>query len=302
VSADVTNPLGRIDFTDVAAQLSQQRFYRAVLQSPPTNMVFIPANTFTMGGPTNDLDRSIFEGPQTTVTLTRGFWIGKYEVTQGEYLTVTGENPSDFPGDLRSPISSVSWFDATNYCWKLTQRELAAGRIPVGSNYRLPTEAEWEYAARAGTTTAYWWGDEIGRGNANCAGCGSAWDNRAPAPVGSFRPNAFGLIDSRHYVGWRRLDQPTQILRAGVGYKDPLSSFARHNFRTPGGHPEGYLEAFGNIYRNFALTLSAKIDGTEPTKEMLDFPKVDEGIRGMAFIDNVVKSAASKEKWTEFQM
>jgi predicted dehydrogenase len=98
------------------------------------------------------------------------------------------------------------------------------------------------------------------------------------------------------------LDQPTQILRAGVGYKDPLSSFARHNFRTPGGHPEGYLEAFGNIYRNFALTLSAKIDGTEPTKEMLDFPKVDEGIRGMAFIDNVVKSGASKEKWTAFEI
>ena len=98
------------------------------------------------------------------------------------------------------------------------------------------------------------------------------------------------------------LDQPTQILRAGVGYKEPLSDFARHNFRTPGGHPEGYLEAFGNIYRNFALTLSAKIDGKEPTKEMLDFPKVDEGIRGMAFIDNVVKSGASKEKWTAFEI
>jgi len=101
-------------------------------------------------------------------------------------------------------------------------------------------------------------------------------------------------------VKW--LDQPTQILRAGVGYKDPLSDFARHNFRTPGGHPEGYLEAFGNIYRNFALTLSAKIDGKEPSKEMFDFPKVDEGIRGMAFIDNVVKSGASKEKWTAFEM
>ena len=101
-------------------------------------------------------------------------------------------------------------------------------------------------------------------------------------------------------VKW--LDQPTQILRAGVGYKDPLSTFATHNFRTPGGHPEGYLEAFGNIYRNFALTLSAKLDGKQPTKEMYDFPKVEEGIRGMAFIDNVVKSAASKEKWTAFEV
>jgi predicted dehydrogenase len=98
-------------------------------------------------------------------------------------------------------------------------------------------------------------------------------------------------------VKW--LDQPTQILRAGGNYGDRLSSFATHNCRTPGGHPEGYLEAFANIYRNFALTLSARIDGTTPTKEMLDFPQVDEGIRGMAFIDNVVVSAASSEKWTD---
>jgi len=101
-------------------------------------------------------------------------------------------------------------------------------------------------------------------------------------------------------VKW--LDQPTQILRAGGNYTGVLSSFATHNCRTPGGHPEGYLEAFGNIYRNFALTLSAKIDGREPTKEMLDFPRVDEGVRGMAFIDNVVKSSTSNEKWTLFEV
>jgi predicted dehydrogenase len=98
-------------------------------------------------------------------------------------------------------------------------------------------------------------------------------------------------------VKW--LDQPTQILRAGANYGDRLSSFATHNARTPGGHPEGYLEAFGNIYRNFALTLSARIDGNTPTKEMLDFPQVDEGIRGMAFIDNVVASSRSDAKWTD---
>ncbi|MFL5745665.1 MAG: Gfo/Idh/MocA family protein [Niastella sp.] len=101
-------------------------------------------------------------------------------------------------------------------------------------------------------------------------------------------------------VKW--LDQPMQVLRAGGNYTGVLSSFATHNCRTPGGHPEGYLEAFGNIYRNFALTLSAQIDGVQPTKEMLDFPRVDEGVRGMAFIDNVVKSGASKEKWTPFEV
>ena len=101
-------------------------------------------------------------------------------------------------------------------------------------------------------------------------------------------------------VKW--LDQPMQVLRAGGNYTGVLSTFATHNCRTPGGHPEGYLEAFGNIYRNFALTLSAQIDGVKPTKEMLDFPRVDEGVRGMAFIDNVVKSSTSKEKWTPFEV
>jgi predicted dehydrogenase len=98
-------------------------------------------------------------------------------------------------------------------------------------------------------------------------------------------------------VKW--LDQPTQILRAGGNYGDRLSPFAVHNSRTPGGHPEGYLEAFANIYKNFALTLSTKLSGKEPTKEMLDFPRVEEGIRGMAFIDNVVASSQSDKKWTE---
>lgn len=94
------------------------------------------------------------------------------------------------------------------------------------------------------------------------------------------------------------LDQPTQIFRAGGNYADRLSSYAIHNSRTPGGHPEGYLEAFANIYRNFSQTLGCRIDGTTPTPEMLDFPGVEDGIRGMAFIDNVVLSAQSEQKWT----
>ncbi|QEH43874.1 Gfo/Idh/MocA family protein [Chitinophaga sp. XS-30] len=100
-------------------------------------------------------------------------------------------------------------------------------------------------------------------------------------------------------VKW--LDKPTEILRAGGG-NPHLSSFATHNCRTPGGHPEGYLEAFGNLYRNFALTLQAKADGTAPAPEALDFPGVEEGIRGMAFIDMVVKSSASEQKWTKFEI
>lgn len=99
-------------------------------------------------------------------------------------------------------------------------------------------------------------------------------------------------------VKW--LDKPAEILRAGSGYTDRLSSYATHNCRTPGGHPEGYLEAFGNLYRNFALTLSAKIEGVEPKEEWLDFPGIEEGIRGMAFINNVVASNNSDQKWTDY--
>jgi predicted dehydrogenase len=101
-------------------------------------------------------------------------------------------------------------------------------------------------------------------------------------------------------VKW--LEQPMQVLRAGGNYADRLSSFATQNCRTPGGHPEGYLEAFGNIYKNFALSLMHKLDGKEPTKEMLDFPRVEEGIRGMAFIENVVKSNLSDKKWTDYEI
>ncbi|HEY0667586.1 MAG TPA: Gfo/Idh/MocA family oxidoreductase [Sphingobacteriaceae bacterium] len=98
------------------------------------------------------------------------------------------------------------------------------------------------------------------------------------------------------------LDEPAQILRAGGNYQGRLSSYALHNCRTPGGHPEGYLEAFGNLYRNFAICLAAKIDGINPPQEALDFPSVDDGIRGMAFIDNVVRSNESNEKWTPFEV
>jgi predicted dehydrogenase len=101
----------------------------------------------------------------------------------------------------------------------------------------------------------------------------------------------------------KMLDEPKQIFRTGNNYKEAyeLSSFAKHNTRIPSGHPEGLLEAFANIYRNFVSTVSAKLAGEEPTAEMLDFPQVDEGVRGMAFIDKVVESNASSEKWTAFE-
>ena len=96
-------------------------------------------------------------------------------------------------------------------------------------------------------------------------------------------------------VKW--LDKPTEIYRTGGAYN---SNFAAHNTRGPAGHPEGFLEAFANLYRNFALTISAKMNNEIPREEWLDFPGVEEGIRGMAFVENVVASSESEEKWRDF--
>ncbi len=199
----VTNCLGSINFTDVTANLSPQKFYRALMQGPPTNMVFIPPNTFTMGSPTTEQDRSVNEGPQTTVTLSRGFWIGKYEVTQGEYLAVMNANPSAFPGDLSRPVTSVSWPDAINYCATLTQRELAAARIPTGSQYRLPTEAEWECAARAGTSTRFSYGDDPDYASLPNHAWYASNSGLTAHPVGQKLPNPWGLYDMEgNVVEW----------------------------------------------------------------------------------------------------
>lgn len=97
----------------------------------------------------------------------------------------------------------------------------------------------------------------------------------------------------------KMLNEPWQVYRTGSGY---LSSFASHNTRTPGGHPEGYLEAFANLYHNFALCVKAQIEGTQASPEAQDYPGIDEGVRGMAFIENVIESGKSDLKWTKFNV
>lgn len=158
-------------------------------------MVFIPPGTFRMGSPTNEVDRDANEGPQTAVTISRGFWMGKYELAQKDYQAVIGSNPSWFLGDSNHPVEQVSWNDATSYCNQLTQQERNAGRIPTNCVYRLPTEAEWEYACRAWTSTRFNYGDDLGYTNANQY----EWDfdnstNQTHA-VGQKQPNPWGLYD-----------------------------------------------------------------------------------------------------------
>jgi formylglycine-generating enzyme required for sulfatase activity len=156
-------------------------------------MIVIPAGTFTMGSPEGETGRRAREGPQHEVTIAKRFAVSKFEVTWDEWGACVkyGDCPhiSDSAwGYGTRPVINVTWEQVNQYVAWLSRM--------TGQPYRLLTEAEWEYAARAGTKTAYPWGNEIGNGNANCSGCGSQWaDEEKTAPVGLFPANAFGLHD-----------------------------------------------------------------------------------------------------------
>jgi len=132
------------------------------------------------------------------VTITRDYWIGKYEVTQGEFAAVTARNPSHFTGDSNRPVEKITFFDASNYCATVTLRERKAGRLPASYEYRLPTEAEWEYACRAGSTNLFGFGDDASVSDQY------AWTaencDATTHPVGLKRPNAWGLYDTHGNV------------------------------------------------------------------------------------------------------
>jgi formylglycine-generating enzyme required for sulfatase activity len=188
-------PVSPYLWTDKSVPATKTRFYRAVAFAAPTNMAFIPPGTFRIGSPANEEDRLNWEGPQTAVTISRGFWMGKYEVTQEEYLAVMGTNPSTFIGDANLPVESVSWLNATAYCDALTQRERGLGRIAATAVYRLPTEAEWEYACRAWTSTRLSYGDDPEY--ANLTDYAWYYENSGGMthPVGQKLPNLWGLYD-----------------------------------------------------------------------------------------------------------
>jgi sulfatase modifying factor 1 len=177
-----------------------------------------PPGDFHMGEPLNQVD----------VTLTRGFWLGKYEVTQGEYRQVMNDSPSYFPGGGRVsalaagvdvdklPVESVSWKDAVEFCRVFTEQERKAGRLPRGWEYHLPTEAQWEYACRAGTQALYSFGDDESRL------ADFAWYNDNSAgrthEVGQKLPNACGLHDMHGNVWEWCSDSYQEML---VGGTDP---------------------------------------------------------------------------------
>ncbi|WP_242030278.1 formylglycine-generating enzyme family protein, partial [Microcystis wesenbergii] len=206
-------------------------------------MVGLPAGQFLMGSPDSDRDARDFEKPQHPVKI-NSFAIGKYPVTQAQYQAVMGTNPSHFYNNPQNPVERISWNHAQAFCQKLSQI--------TGKTYRLPTEAEWEYACRAGTTTRFYFGDD-----ANQSG-NYAWyyknSQQTTHPVGQKRPNAWGLYDMHgnvwewceddwhdNYIGapkdgsaWLTNDNDYQILRGGSWYDVPddcRSAFRYYNYR-----------------------------------------------------------------------
>ena len=166
-------------------------------------LAWVGAGGYQMGSPMSEPRRLPNEGPQTAVSFSRGFWIGAHEVTQAQYYRIMAQRPSEILGDAL-PVESVTWEDAQGYCEVLNDLERGAGRLPGGYVYRLPTEAEWEYAARAETTSPFAFGDyaDAFKGNfrgvypvdARVAGSRGP-DHYGPLPVGSYEPNAFRLYD-----------------------------------------------------------------------------------------------------------
>jgi formylglycine-generating enzyme required for sulfatase activity len=167
-----------------------QRFRECASACP--EMVVLPAGAITIGSPDTEQYRAPNESPRHTVTIAKPFAVSRFDVTFADWDACARLGGCPALGDTgmgrgTKPVINVTWAEAQQYAAWLARM--------TGRPYRLLTETEWEYAARAGTTTAWYWGDAIGRGNANCVGCGSAWDNRETSPVGSFKPNAFGLYD-----------------------------------------------------------------------------------------------------------
>ena len=264
-----------------------------VFRDCPTcpEMVVVPAGSFRMGSPSYEEYRDEDEGPMHRVTIAEPFAVGVYEVTVGEFgrfADATGHAPRNWCSGLdesddgrswrnpgyrqseRHPVVCVSWDDAQAYVGWLTQQTDKA--------YRLLSEAEWEYVARAGTTTTYHWGDRIGRNRANCDSCGSRWDDAQAAPGGSFTANGweYTIYTGMSGNGWRIVGTPVitghrrmvqrgrvgivgRVLRAAAPGSTPRVTSARPH-AIPGSAPDGGITVVGSALPGVWISIMGRVN------------------------------------------
>jgi formylglycine-generating enzyme len=191
--SDVRTPVQAVSF--VGSKAGEERDLYGI------TLCWCPPGRFRMGSPPDEPDRR-FDEAQVDVRLTQGFWMGKYELTQGQWKRIDGALAGHVtPGEGDDfPVHSVSYIEAEELCRKLTDRALASGELPEEWEFRLPTEAQWEYACRAGSTTATAFGDRLSSRQANFSGKPYNGAEEGPSlnravEVGRYRPNAWGLHD-----------------------------------------------------------------------------------------------------------
>ena len=251
-AASVSGTLAAKNELQLNATLEKQEYFgpgeEQAWTVPELNleMAYIRAGTFTMGSPPSENGRSNDEGPQTQVTLTKGYWLGKTEVTQAQWEAVMEIDLSNFKGTDR-PVEMVAWTDAMEFCRKLTMRERSAGRLPEGYEYTLPTEAQWEYACRAGTTGPYG-----GDGNLGDMGWYDKNSGNTTHPVGQKQANAWGLFDMHGNVSEWCLDW--------------FGKYPGGSVRDPTGPASGPLRVIrgGSLGNSAKGSRSARRKGTEP--------------------------------------
>ena len=211
-----------VTLTDLSYEPSQPNHTVDLNSTVAMDMLWVPAGTFTMGSPTSEAGRQSDREDEHNVTLTKGFYLGKYEVTQAQYEAVMTGNtnslsatPSEWPGNTNRPVEKVSWDDAQVFLTRLNAQQ--AANLPAGWSYVLPTESQWEYACRAGTTTVYSWGATIANSNANYSSSGIG----LTVDVGQYAANPWGFFDMHGNVWEWTADRYQAAYPTGNPVVDP---------------------------------------------------------------------------------